>query len=168
VGILKLPKLGFPQLWGPITLYENLWFRWGLEQSYSLCQELSNGISHATFMQGNWDNSRFLVIGSRIANLTPGPSFGHNVFQMSKWVMQTHFKHLCFNSFQMVWKTLRAIGFWPLQSLSEHSGVHWDFNSRSERSFGSVRVHSLTLSFTPGFPLGPQPCKPLPWSWAHG
>jgi hypothetical protein len=32
----------------------------------------------------------------------------------------------------------------------------------------SVRVHSLTLSFTPGLPLGPQPCKPLPWSRAHG
>jgi hypothetical protein len=31
-----------------------------------------------------------------------------------------------------------------------------------------VRVHSLTLSFTPRLLLGPQPCKPLPWSRARG
>jgi hypothetical protein len=44
--------------------------------------------------------------------------------------MQAHFRHLCFNSFPMVWKNPQAIGFWPLQSLFEHSGVHWDSNSQ--------------------------------------
>jgi len=36
-----------------------------------------------------------------------------------------------------------------LQSLSEDSGVPWDSNSQSGSSLGSVRVHSLTLSYTP-------------------
>jgi len=36
-------------------------------------------MSHATYMQGNWVDSRFLMVRSQIANLTPGPSFGHNL-----------------------------------------------------------------------------------------
>jgi len=64
--------------------------------------------------------------------------------------MQAHFRHLHFNSFPMVWKTLRDIGFWPLQSLSEHSGVHRESNSQHGNSLGSVRVLSLTLFCTLG------------------
>jgi len=33
---------------------------------------------------------------------------------------------------------------------SEDSGVHWDSNSQSGSSLGSVGVHSLTLSYTFG------------------
>jgi hypothetical protein len=77
--IQKLPKLGFPQLWGPITLCEDLWLRWGLRQSCNLCRELFNGISHVTCTQGNRGGSRLLVVESQIANLIPGPSFGHNL-----------------------------------------------------------------------------------------
>jgi hypothetical protein len=40
--------------------------------------------------------------------------------------------------------------FWPLQSLFENLEVHWDSNSQSGSSLGSVRAHSLTLSCTPG------------------
>jgi hypothetical protein len=31
-------------------------------------------------MQGNWVDSRLLVVGSQIANLTLGLSFDHNLF----------------------------------------------------------------------------------------
>jgi hypothetical protein len=34
---------------------------------------------HATCTQGNRGDSWLLVVGSRIGNLTPGPSFGHNL-----------------------------------------------------------------------------------------
>jgi len=34
--------------------------------------------------------------------------------------------------------------------LFENLGVHWDFNSQSGNSLGSVRVHSFTLSYIPG------------------
>jgi hypothetical protein len=91
------------------------------------------------------------------------------MFQMSKWVMRSHFRHLRFNSFSMVWRTLWAIEFWPLQSFSEHSGVHQDSNSQHGSSLGSVRVlspHILLHSrghenATFGFSLGPHSCKPF-------
>jgi len=78
-GIPKLPKLKLPRLWGPVPLCVNLWLKWGLKQSCSPRWELSNGMSHATCKQGNWVNSRLLVVGSQIANLTPDFSFGHNL-----------------------------------------------------------------------------------------
>jgi len=65
--------------------------------------------------------------------------------------------------------------FWPLQMPFEDSKVHWDFNSQSESSLGSVRVHSLNFlallgawNVTSGFTLGSHFRKPLPWSWAQG
>jgi hypothetical protein len=77
--VLKFPKLGLMQLWGPITLLSNLWLRWGLKQSCSPRQELSNGMWHATCTQGNEVDSWVLMVGSQIANLTPNLSFGHNL-----------------------------------------------------------------------------------------
>jgi len=32
----------------------------------------------------------------------------------------------------------------------EDSGVHWDSNSQSGSSLGSVKVHSFIVSYTPG------------------
>jgi hypothetical protein len=50
-----------------------------LKQHCNLGWELSKNMSHATYTQGNWVNSRLLVVGNQTANLTPGPSFGHNL-----------------------------------------------------------------------------------------
>jgi hypothetical protein len=74
--VLKFPKLRLLWLWGLITLCANLWLRWGLKQSY---QDLSNSMSHATYMQGNWVDSWFLVVGNQTTNLTLSLSFGHNL-----------------------------------------------------------------------------------------
>jgi hypothetical protein len=41
------------------------------------------------------------------------------------------------------------MGFDPLQSLFKDLGLHWDSNSQSGNSLGSVKVHSLTLSYIP-------------------
>jgi hypothetical protein len=79
VGIPKLLRLGFLQLWGAITLCSNLQWRWSLKQSCSPRWEFFNGISQATYMQGNQVDSWFLMVGSQIANLTPNPSFGYNL-----------------------------------------------------------------------------------------
>ncbi len=75
----KFSKLGLLQLWRPITLYEDLWLRWGRKQSCSPRWKLSNGIWQAIFVQGNWGDSWFLVVESQIDNLIPDPSFGHNL-----------------------------------------------------------------------------------------
>jgi hypothetical protein len=79
VEVLKFPQLGLPQLWGPITLGTNIWLIWGLKQSSSPCTKISNGMLHATFTRGDWGDSRLLVVGSQINDLTLDLSFGHNL-----------------------------------------------------------------------------------------
>jgi len=79
LGVPKFPKLGLPQLWKPITLCADLRLRWGLKQSCSPHQELFNGMWHATYTQGNRGDSWLLMVGSQIANLTLGPSFGYSL-----------------------------------------------------------------------------------------
>jgi len=51
----------------------------GLNQSCSSPRDFSNGVLHFTCKHRNWVDSRFLVVGSQIASLTPGPSFDHNL-----------------------------------------------------------------------------------------
>ncbi len=79
MGIAKFPNIRLPWLWGPITLCANLWLRWGLKKSCSLRQDLFNNMLHATCTQGRRVDSRLLVVGSQIGNLTPNLSFGHNL-----------------------------------------------------------------------------------------
>jgi hypothetical protein len=74
-----VPKLELLQLWGPIILSSDLRLKWGLKQSCSPRLELSNGMWHATCTQGNQGISQLLVVRSQTANLTPNPSFGHNL-----------------------------------------------------------------------------------------
>jgi len=57
----------------------NLRLRWGLKQSCSPHQKISNDMWHATWKQGNWGNFWLLVVRSQIANLTLDFSFGHNL-----------------------------------------------------------------------------------------
>jgi hypothetical protein len=47
--------------------------------SYACERKLSNDMWHATYMQVNRGDSQLLVVGSQINNLTPDPSFGHNL-----------------------------------------------------------------------------------------
>ncbi len=60
-------------LWRCITLCVDLRSRWGLKQSFSPCWELFNGMSHATWMKGNWGDLWLLMVGSQIIK------FGHNL-----------------------------------------------------------------------------------------
>jgi hypothetical protein len=79
MGVPKFLKLALLRLWGPITLCANLRLRWGLKQSCSPCQGLSNGMSDATCTQGNWVDSQLLVVMSQTTNLIPDLSFGHKL-----------------------------------------------------------------------------------------
>jgi hypothetical protein len=79
MGVPKFPKLGLLWLWGLITLCSDLWLRWGVKQSCSPHQKLSNGMSHVTCMQGNRVDFWFLVVGSQTANLILDASFDHNL-----------------------------------------------------------------------------------------
>jgi hypothetical protein len=76
---LEIIEVGTPELWGPITLCANLWWRWGLKQSCSPHRELFNDMSHATWTQWHQVDFQLLVVKSRFVNLTPNLSFGHNL-----------------------------------------------------------------------------------------
>ncbi len=149
--ILKFLKLRLPQLWGPITLCADLRLRWGLKQSCNPCWKISNDMWHVTCTQGSQGDSQLLIVGSQIVNLTLDPSFGHN---------------LCFNYpngscepildiyvpifFQWYKELFNKMGFDPCNFLFENLRVHQDSNPQSGSSLGSVKVHSLTLSYTLG------------------
>jgi hypothetical protein len=165
----KFPKLGLSQLWGPITWCEDLWLRWGLNQSCSPRQELSNDMLHATCTQEIWVNPRILVVRSQIGNLTPGFSFGHNLcFRCPSESCKPILDIYISIDFQWYNKIFNSLGFDPCNHPLKIQESTETPNSQNGSSLGSVRVHSLTFSFTLELPLGPQPCKPLPWSWAKG
>jgi hypothetical protein len=118
-----------------------------------------------------WE-SWLLVVKSQIGDLTPDPSFGHNlcfrcpngscepisdiyIRRASQW----------FNNSSIHWVLIPAITLWrfgiPIPKVGTPLGV-WGF----------IPSHSLTFprtwDVTPGLHLGPPPCKPLPWSRAQG
>ncbi len=79
VGVSKSRQPRLPGLWSPTTLRADLGSKCGLKQSCSSRQELSNGMWHDVYNQVNRVDSRLLVVGSQIANLTPDLSFAHNL-----------------------------------------------------------------------------------------
>jgi hypothetical protein len=153
----------------PITLCADLQLRWGLKQSCNPCREVSKGMWHATCTRGNQVNSRLLVVGSQIANLTPGLSFGHNLcFGCPNGSCEPIFDIYVSIDFQWYKKKIGLLGFdlcnhslnirestgTPTPNMGVHLGM-WRF-------FPS---HSFALSghenATPGLNLGPHLCKPF-------
>jgi len=79
VGVPKSRQLGLPKLWSPITLRADLGSKCGLKQSCSSRRELSNDMWHVVYNQVNRVDSRLFLVGSQTSNLTPDPSFDHNL-----------------------------------------------------------------------------------------
>jgi len=149
LGVRKFPKLRLLELCKPITLCEDLWLRWGLKQSCSPYWELSNDMWHATYTQINQGDSRLLVVGSQIGNLTLDPSFGHNLcFKCPNGSCKHILDIYIQRDFQAMWRNFQSNEFWPLKLPFEDLEVHRDSNSQSGNAFGSVGVCSLTLSYT--------------------
>jgi len=131
---------------------------------------------HATCTQGNQGDSWLLVVRNQIANLTPGPSFGHNLcfgcpngscepisniyvpraFQWYKECLNPMSFDPC-NCLLKIWESIGS----PTPKMGVHLGV-WRF----------IPSHSFALlgawNVTPGLSLDPHFCKPLRWSWAQG
>jgi len=78
-GVSKLSRFGFPGFWELITPGSNIKLGWGLKQTSSYPQELSNGVSHSICAHRGQVDSQLFVVGSQIASLTPGLSFDHNL-----------------------------------------------------------------------------------------
>jgi hypothetical protein len=75
----KLSRFGLPGLWTSMTSCSNLGSRWGLKQSCSSLWKLFNAMKNSFCRRRGRVDSRLLVVESQIANLTPGPSFAHNL-----------------------------------------------------------------------------------------
>ncbi len=131
-------------------------------------------VSHITCTQGNQGDSWHLMIGSQITNLTPSPSFGHNVFyrcpngscepiseiyipRSLQWYKEC-LNPMSFDPWNCPLKIRESIGTLILK-MGIHLGV-WGF----------IPSHSFALlgtwNVTPGLSLGLHICKPLPWSLA--
>jgi len=65
--------------WAAIAPRPELGSGRALNQSCSSCQELSNAVSHSLRQLREEVDSRLLVVGSQTDNLTPDPSFAHNL-----------------------------------------------------------------------------------------
>jgi hypothetical protein len=79
MGVPKLLRLGLSQFCRFITFCVDLRLGWCVNWRYSPRQELSNGVSHATYTQGNMVDSWLSVVRSQTTNLIPDFSFGHNL-----------------------------------------------------------------------------------------
>jgi hypothetical protein len=75
----KLSRFALLGLWAPITSCLDLRLGWGLKQSCSSLWEIFNAMLQFIYRRRIWVDSRLLVVESQIANLTPGPSFAHNL-----------------------------------------------------------------------------------------
>ncbi len=179
LGVPKFHHPGFLQLWGRITSCADLRLQrgqQGLKQRCSPRRELSNGMLHASWTQGNRVESRLLVVGSQIANLTPGLSFAYNLcFKCPNEQCEPILNNYTLISFQWYKELFKAGSFDPCNRALKIRESFQDYNSQHGSSFGSVRVHSLTLfalsgacEVLLGLLLGPQPCNPLPWLRAQG
>ncbi len=85
-GIPKLSRscpecvpVGLPGLWTAITPRPDLGSGRGLNQYCSPRQDFSNDVLHSPSARRERVDSRLLVVGSQTANLTPAPSFAHNL-----------------------------------------------------------------------------------------
>jgi hypothetical protein len=90
------------------------------------------------------------MVRSQIANLTFGPSFGHNLcLKCPNGSCEPILDIYGPKAFKWYRELFNPMGFDPLQLLYEDLGIHRDFNSQNGSSFGSVGVHSLIFSHTP-------------------
>jgi hypothetical protein len=77
--IPKLSRFALSRLWQRITPCSDLRSGWRLKQTCSSLQEFSNNVLHFTYMHRGRVDSWLLMVGSQTANLTPDPSFDHNL-----------------------------------------------------------------------------------------
>jgi hypothetical protein len=144
-------------LWGPITLCADLRLKWVLKQSCNPHWQLSNGMLHTTYTQGNHVDSQLLVVGSQIVNLIPDLSFGHNLcfkcsngsceFILNIYVSITFqwceklFNPMGFDHYNHCLKIQESIGT-PTPKMGVHLGV-----------WGIIPSHSFCILGLPSWPI---------------
>jgi len=169
VRVPKLRQPGLLRLWSSIILRVDLGSRCSLKQSCSSRQKLSNSMLHVIYKQVNRVDSQLFLVGSQTANLTPGPSFGHNlcfrcpneqcepildiyVPRAFQWYKKRH-KPLSFDPWNLSLKFQKSIGT-PSPKVRVAFGV-WRFTPSHFPTLPGV------CDVTPGLSLGLHPCNPF-------
>ncbi len=169
MGVPKFSQLEFLRLWGPITLRVDLQSRWGLKKICSSRWYLPNGMSHATYTEGNWGDSWLLVVMSQIVNLTPDPSFGHNLcLKCSNGSCKLILDIYIPRAFQWYNKLLNPMGFDPCNfslKIQKSIGTPIPKAGAPLGVCGFIPSHSFTLSrawnVTLGIPFWLTPLEAL-------
>ncbi len=176
MGVPKLPKSGLLQLWSPIIWCADFRLRWGLKQSCIPHWELSNGMFHVTYTQGNRIDSWLLVVGSQTANLIPNLSFGHNLcFRCPNGWCKSILDTYVSIDFQWYKEPLEPLRFDPCNhslNIWESTGTPtptWEFIWECKVSFPHTLLHSRGMRMRlPDLVLARTLASPLPWSRAQG
>jgi hypothetical protein len=129
------------ELWTAITPDYRVWSKRGLNQSCSPRRDLFNAMSHSQIGCREKVDSRLLVVGSQTANLTPGPSFAHNLGYRYPNGNARPFSISTFQDLSNDTKNTQCEVFWTLLSSSKHLGVPEDSKSPT---FPSVGLHPYT------------------------
>ncbi len=151
----------------PITLSTDLWLKWGLKQSYSPCQEISNSMWHATFTQRNQGDSWLLVVKSQIghnlcfkcSNGSCEPILNIYIPRDFQWCKEL-FNPMRFdpcNRLLKIWKSVEI----PIPKVRAHLGVWGSF----PHTFLHSSKHEMWLS---SFAFNSHLYQPLLWSRAQG
>ncbi len=164
MGVPKFSQLGLPWLCGPITLYVDLWWRWGLKQSYSPRWELFNSMSHATCTRENWGDYWLLVVWSQIVNLILGLSFSHNLcFRCPNGSCKPILDIYIPRTFQIYKELFYLLSFDSCNcslKIWESNGIPIPKLEAALKVWGFILSHFLTLpgacSVTPKLPSWPE------------
>jgi hypothetical protein len=125
---------------------------------------------HVACMQGNWGDSRLLMVESQIGNLTPDTSFGHNLcFKCPNGSCQPILNIYVPKDFQWYKKFFDPMNCDPYNYfLKSRKSIglqlpKWELTWECGGSFLHILPHSREHDmWLPGFNLGPHLRKPLP------
>jgi hypothetical protein len=169
VGVPKSRPTGLLGLWSPITRRANVESKYGLKQSRSSRQELSNGMWHVVCSQVFWVDSWLFLVGNQTGNLTPGPSFGHNLcFRCPNEQCEPILDIYVPRAFQWYKERHNPLSFDPSNrslKFRESTGTPSPKVGVALGVWGLTPSHSPTLpgvyDVTPRLPLSPHPCNPF-------
>jgi len=167
-GSPEIPTTGTPMTLGAHNFVCKPLIEMRSKASYSSCRKLSNNMLHFTCTQGNRGDSWLLVVGSQFDNLIIGPSFGLNFFFRWPNGLCKPILDICVpRAFQWSKEPCNPLSFDPCnRSLKIQESIE----TPTPKVKAPLGAWGFILSHFPslvGFPFGPQPCKPLPWSWAQ-
>jgi hypothetical protein len=154
----RVPKFSWFELlglWELITPGSDLKLGWGLKQTCSSPQELSNDVSHFTWAHRDRVDSRLFVVGNQTASLTPDPSFDHNLCcKCSNGSCEAIFDIYTSRPFQRYKEHLKARCFnlynWTLklrESRRTPSSHFWECESHPHTCLKVGLLHFVCLMF---------------------